>query len=177
MNAGNDWNEGDTYLNLSNRERELLDLVCSNFDDVIIVVNCSNSFNLTFVEDYSQIKSVIWAPSQGHVGFAALGEIVSGATNPSGRLVDTYVRDFKATPWWNNFGDFNYTNMDEFKATTSFGGAEVIPSFVNYVEGIYVGYRFYETAAAEGLINYDDYVQYPFGTAYPIRPSPKLWEA
>ena len=163
LNAGNDWNEGDTYLDLSNRERELLDLVCQNFDDVIIVVNCSNSFNLTFVEEYSQIKSVIWAPSQGHVGFAALGEIVSGETNPSGRLVDTYIRDFKAAPWWNNFGDFNYTNMDEFKATTSFGGAEVIPSFVNYVEGIYVGYRFYETAAAEGLINYDEYVQYPFG--------------
>ena len=163
LNAGNDWNEGDTYLDLSNRERELLELVCSNFDNVVMVINCSNSFNLTFVEDYSQIKSVIWAPSQGHVGFTALGEIVSGATNPSGRLVDTYVRDFKAAPWWNNFGDFNYENMDEFKATTSFGGAEVIPSFVNYVEGIYVGYRFYETAAAEGLINYDDYVQYPFG--------------
>ena len=130
---------------------------------MIVVVNCSNSFNLTFVEDYSQIKSVLWAPSQGHVGFTALGEIVAGVTNPSGRLVDTYVRNFKVTPWWNNFGDFNYSNMDEFKSTTSFGGAEVIPSFVNYVEGIYVGYRFYETAAAEGLINYDEYVQYPFG--------------
>ena len=163
LNAGNDWNEGDTYLDLSNRERELLDLVCANFDNVIVVVNCSNSFNLTFVENYEQIKSVLWAPSQGHVGFTALGEIVAGVTNPSGRLVDTYVRDFKATPWWNNFGDFNYTNMDEFKSTTSFGGGDVIPSFVNYVEGIYVGYRFYETAAAEGLINYSDYVQYPFG--------------
>ena len=163
LNAGNDWNEGDTYLDLSNRERELLQLVCDNFDNVIVVVNCSNSFNLTFVEDYSQIKSVLWAPSQGHVGFTALGEIVAGVTNPSGRLVDTYIRDFKAAPWWNNFGDFNYTNMDEFKSTTSFGGGAVIPSFVNYVEGIYVGYRFYETAAAEGLINYDEYVQYPFG--------------
>ncbi|MBR3570133.1 MAG: glycoside hydrolase family 3 C-terminal domain-containing protein [Oscillibacter sp.] len=163
LNAGNDWNEGDTYLDLSNRERELFDLVCSKFDNVIVVVNCSNTFNLTFIENYPQIKSVLWAPSQGHVGFAALGEIVAGTVNPSGRLVDTYVRDFKAAPWWNNFGDFNYTNMDEFKSTTSFGGAEVIPSFVNYVEGIYVGYRFYETAAAEGLINYSDYVQYPFG--------------
>ncbi len=163
LNAGNDWNEGDTYLDLSNRERELLDLVCANFDNVIVVVNCSNSFNLTFVEDYSQIKSVLWAPSQGHVGFTALGEIVAGETNPSGRLVDTYIRDFKSAPWWNNFGDFNYTNMDEFKSTTSFGGGAVIPSFVNYVEGIYVGYRFYETAAAVGLINYDQYVQYPFG--------------
>ena len=163
LNAGNDWNEGDTYLDLSNRERELLDLVCQNFDKVLVVVNCSNSFNLTFVEAYPQIKSVIWAPSQGHVGFTALGEIISGAVNPSGRLVDTYVRDFKATPWWNNFGDFNYTNMDEFKSTTRFGGGDVIPSFVNYVEGIYVGYRFYETAASEGLINYADYVQYPFG--------------
>ncbi|MBQ9521720.1 MAG: glycoside hydrolase family 3 C-terminal domain-containing protein [Oscillospiraceae bacterium] len=163
LNAGNDWNEGDTYLDLTNRERELLDLVCANFDNVIVVVNCSNSFNLTFVENYEQIKSVLWAPSQGHVGFTALGEIVAGVTNPSGRLVDTYVRDFMKTPWWNNFGDFNYTNMDEFKSTTRFGGADVIPSFVNYVEGIYVGYRFYETAAAVGMIDYDEYVQYPFG--------------
>ena len=163
LNEGNDWDEGDTYLDLTNREEELLALVCENFPNVTVVVNCSNSFNLTFVEDYPQIKSVIWAPSQGHVGFTALGEIVAGAVNPSGRLVDTYVRDFRMTPWWNNFGDFNYTNMDEFAATTSFGGGAVIPSFVNYVEGIYVGYRFFETAAAAGAINYDEYVQYPFG--------------
>ena len=96
----------------------------------------------------------------------ALGKIINGEVNPSGKMIDTYVYDLKSTPWWNNFGDFNYTNMDEFKYTsTGFTGVEstAYVSFVNYVEGIYVGYRFYETAAAEGFINYDDVVQYPFG--------------
>ena len=163
LNAGADWDQGDHYLQLSNREEELVELVCANFDDVILVYNGANAFELGFVEDYNQIKGVLWTGGQGHVGMEALGEILTGEVTPSGRLIDTYVYDLEATPWWNNFGDFNYTNMDEFKATTSFGGAEVIPSFVDYVEGIYVGYRFYETAAVEGLIDYDSVVQYPFG--------------
>ena len=69
--------------------------------------------------------------------------------------------DLTQTPTANNFGNFNYTNMDEFKANSF--GADTIPAFVNYVEGIYVGYKFYETAAAEGLIDYDKTVVYPFG--------------
>ncbi len=163
LNAGNDWDAGDHYLQLSNREEELVQLVCENFDNVILVYNGANAFELGFIEDYPQIKSVLWTGGQGHVGMKAFGEILSGAVNPSGKMIDTYVYDLKLTPWWNNFGDFNYINMDEFKSTTSFGGGDVIPSFVNYVEGIYVGYRFYETAAAEGLIDYDSIVQYPFG--------------
>ncbi|MBR1628967.1 MAG: glycoside hydrolase family 3 C-terminal domain-containing protein [Lachnospiraceae bacterium] len=167
VNEGNDWDEGDTYLDLSNREEELVQLVCDNFEKVIIVVNCSNTMNLGFVDDFDQIQSVLWAASQGHVGFTAFGEIVAGQINPSARTVDTYLRDFKAAPWWNNFGDLNYTNMDDFQVeSANFGTGEPIiykPAFVNYVEGIYVGYRFYETAAEEGLIQYDDVVQYPFG--------------
>ena len=96
----------------------------------------------------------------------ALGKLVSGEVNPSGKMIDTYVYDLKATPWWNNFGDFNYTNMDDFAYTSvGFTGTEstATPGFVNYVEGIYVGYKFYETAAAEGFIDYDKVVQYPFG--------------
>ena len=81
--------------------------------------------------------------------------------NPSGRTIDTFVYDLTQTPTANNFGNFTYTNMDEFKASSF--GADTIPAFVNYVEGIYVGYKFYETAAAEGLIDYDKTVVYPFG--------------
>ena len=166
LNEGNDWNAGDHYLQLNNREKEMVALVCQNFANVIVVYNGSNAFEFGFVKEYPQIKGLIWAAPGGHVGMTALGEVVSGKVNPSARTVDTLVYDLKATPWWNNFGDFNYTNMDEFKYTSvGFTGTEStsIPSFVNYVEGIYVGYRFYETAAAEGLINYDQVVQYPFG--------------
>ena len=166
LNEGNDWNAGDHYLQLNNREKEMVALVCQNFANVIVVYNGSNAFEFGFVKEYPQIKGLIWAAPGGHIGMTALGEVVSGKVNPSARTVDTLVYDLKATPWWNNFGDFNYTNMDEFKYTSvGFTGTEStsIPSFVNYVEGIYVGYRFYETAAAEGLINYDQVVQYPFG--------------
>ena len=166
LNEGNDWNAGDHYLQLNNREKEMVALVCQNFENVIVVYNGSNAFEFGFVKDHPQIKGLIWAAPGGHIGMTALGEVVSGKINPSAKTVDTLVYDLKSTPWWNNFGDFNYTNMDEFKYTSvGFTGAEStsIPSFVNYVEGIYVGYRFYETAAAEGLIKYEDVVQYPFG--------------
>ena len=166
LNEGNDWDAGDHYLQLSNREEEMVNLVCENFDKVIVLYNGANAFEMGFVEDYPQIKGVLWSAGQGHIGMTALGEIISGAVNPSGKMIDTYVYDLETTPWWNNFGDFNYANMDDFKYTSvGFTGTEStsIPSFVNYVEGIYVGYRFYETAAAEGLINYDEVVQYPFG--------------
>lgn len=166
LNEGNDWNAGDHYLQLDNREKEMVALVCQNFENVIVVYNGSNAFEFGFVKEYPQIKGLIWAAPGGHVGMTALGEVVSGKVNPSAKTVDTLVYNLKSTPWWNKFGDFNYTNMDEFKYTSvGFTGTEStsIPSFVNYVEGIYVGYRFYETAAAEGLINYDEVVQYPFG--------------
>ena len=162
LNSGNDWDDGDHYLQLSNREEDLVDLVCSNFDKVILIYNGANAFELGFVEDYPQIKSVLWTAGQGHVGMTALGEIMTGAVNPSGKLIDTYVYEIEDSPWWNNFGDFNYTNMDEYAATDMFGNPSLV-SFVNYNEGIYVGYRFYETAAEEGLIDYDATVQYPFG--------------
>ena len=166
MNEGNDWDEGDHYLKLSNREEEMIDLVCKNFEKVVLVYNGANAFELGFVNDYPQIKSVLWTAGQGHIGMKALGKLLSGEVNPSGKMIDTYVYDLKATPWWNNFGDFNYTNMDDFAYTSvGFTGTEstATPGFVNYVEGIYVGYKFYETAAAEGFIDYDKVVQYPFG--------------
>ena len=165
LNEGSDWDKGDHYLQLSNREEEMIDLVCANFDKVILVYNGANAFELGFVKDHPQIKSVLWAAGTGHVGMKALGEIVTGEVNPSGKTIDTYVYDMEKTPWWNNFGNFVYTNMDEYKVETDFFGMQYteMPSFVNYVEGIYVGYKFYETAAAEGLIDYDEYVQYPFG--------------
>ena len=122
---------------------------------------------LGFLNDYKQIKGAIWCPGTGQSGFESLGAVVAGTVNPSGKTSDTFVYDLTATPTYNNFGNFLYDNMDEFAATSkNFGTGEeeaTIPSFVNYVEGIYVGYRFYETAAVEGLIDYDKTVQFPFG--------------
>ena len=157
----NDFEPGEHYLQLSKTEEDMVKLVCKNFDKVVVVYNGANAMELGWVKDYSQIKSVIWCAGTGQSGFNALGSILCGDVNPSGRTIDTFVYDLTQTPTANNFGNFNYTNMDEFKANSF--GADTIPAFVNYVEGIYVGYKFYETAAAEGLIDYDKTVVYPFG--------------
>ena len=164
LNEGNDWDKGDHFLQLSNREEDLLDLVTANFDNVILVYNGANAFQMDFLKDYPQIKGVLLCPGTGQSGFEGFGKVVSGEVNPSGRTADTYVSDLTAAPWWNNFGDFKYTNTEELNSDSSFFDPEgTTPSFVNYVEGIYVGYKFYETAADEGLINYDDEVVFPFG--------------
>ncbi len=164
LNEGNDWDKGDHFLQLSNREEDLLDLVTANFDNVILVYNGANAFQMDFLKDYPQIKGILLCPGTGQSGFEGFGKVVSGEVNPSGRTVDTYVSNLKNAPWWNNFGDFKYTNTEELNSDSSFfDPAGTTPSFVNYVEGIYVGYKFYETAADEGLINYDDEVVYPFG--------------
>ena len=145
------------FLELTNRERAMLERVTSEYEDVVVVVNAANTMELGFVEEYDSISSVLWCPGTGQSGFNSLGSILAGEINPSAKTSDTFVRDLTATPTFNNFGNFKYDNMDEF--VTSEGGV----SFVNYTDGIYVGYRFWETAAEEGLINYDEAVQYPFG--------------
>ena len=158
-----DFEAGEHYLQLSQSEQNMLDLVCANFDNVVLVYNGANAMELGFVKEYSQIKSAIWCPGAGQSGFTALGSILEGEVNPSGKTIDTFVADLTATPVYNNIGSFTYDNMTEFGATDMFTGAASSPGFVNYVEGIYEGYRFYETAATEGFINYDETVVYPFG--------------
>lgn len=166
LNEGNDWDEGDHYLQLSNREEEMLQMVCDNFDKVIVLINTNNAMELGFLEEYG-VDAAVYTPCPGQNGFDAVGLVLAGEVNPSGKTVDTFVYDLTNTPIVNNFGQFMYDNMDEFTVTSvDFGSGEEkpgVPSFVNYVEGIYVGYKFYETAAAEGLIDYDSTVVYPFG--------------
>ena len=146
------------YLELTNREQEMVDRVTSEFKNVYVVVNSANPMELGWLDDYENIKAAVWCGGAGETGFNALGKVLSGEINPSGRLVDTYVYDLSATPTSNNYGNFTYANSEEIT-----GSEENVAKFVNYVEGIYVGYKFYETAAVEGLIDYDSTVQYPFG--------------
>lgn len=158
-----DFEPGEHFLSLSRSERDMLDLVCSHFDNVTVVYNGANTMELGFVNEYPQIKGALWCPGTGQSGFNSLGRILSGEINPSGKTSDTFVYDLTKTPVYNNFGSFVYDNMKEFATFDPFTKVSPTPSFVNYVEGIYVGYRFYETAAAEGIIDYEKTVQYPFG--------------
>lgn len=160
-----DFDEGQSYLELSKPEKDMIKTVCDNFDKVVLIVNANNPMELSFVKDYKQIKSMIWAPGAGVSGFEAIGEIMKGEVNPSGRTVDTFVKDLKKTPYINNIGNHAYSNVNDLKEAIvkSDNSAEGNISFVNYAEGIYTGYKFYETAAEEGLLNYEDTVEYPFG--------------
>ncbi|MDC7288951.1 glycoside hydrolase family 3 C-terminal domain-containing protein [Blautia schinkii] len=161
-----DFEPGESYLELSVTEEKMVERVCSEFDDVIVIINANNAMELGWVDEYEQISSVLLAPGAGSTGFSALGRILNGSVNPSGKTVDTYVKDLLVSPYIYNMGNLPYNNVEDMKlkaleADASYKGNI---SFVNYVEGIYVGYKFYETAAEEGLIaNYEDMVQYPFG--------------
>ena len=163
--AYDDFEEGESYLELSVTEENMIEKVCSEFDKVIVIINANNAMELGWVDEYPQIGAVLLAPGSGITGFAALGEVMSGAVNPSGRTVDTFVKDLFATPYINNIGNMSFTNVDDLKQqiAAADGAFEGTLGFVNYVEGIYVGYKYYETASDDGVIKYDDYVQYPFG--------------
>jgi len=160
-----DFPEGEHYLQLSQTERDMVDMVCSNFNNVIVIYNGANQFELGFTNEYPQIKSVVWCPGTGNVGFNALGKVFSGEVNPSGKTPDTFVYDMTIAPWWNNAEKTEYTNLADMAVEgMNAGTAQVYaPAFTNYVEDIYVGYKYYETAAQEGAIDYDKTVQYPFG--------------
>ena len=160
-----DFPEGEHYLQLSQTEIDMVDMVCSNFNNVIVIYNGANQFELGFTNEYPQIKSVVWCPGTGNVGFNALGKVFSGEVNPSGKTPDTFVYDMTTAPWWNNAEKTEYTNLADMAVEgMNAGTAQVYaPAFTNYVEDIYVGYKYYETAAQEGAIDYDKTVQYPFG--------------
>ena len=163
--AYDDFEAGESYLELSVTEENLVQKVCSEFDKVIVIINANNTMELGWVDEYPQIGAVLLVPGAGVTGFAALGEIMSGAVNPSGRTADTFVKDLFDTPYINNIGEMSFTNVDDLKAqiAANDGAYEGTLAFVNYVEGIYVGYKYYETASDEGAIKYEDKVQYPFG--------------
>ena len=142
--------DGRHYLELTPDEEDLLGLVkTEGYDRVIVLINSANAMELGFLEDKG-IDAALWVGTPGAVGFNAVGQALTGEVNPSGRLVDTYAYDLTSSPAYWNAGDFTYGNLSN-------------RHYVEFAEGIYVGYRYYETAAADGFIDYDKTVQYPFG--------------
>lgn len=145
-----DFKADDTYLQLSKSERDMLSLVNKNFKKVIVLVNSANPMELGFLNEYSNIKGALLMEGPGATaGFESLGRVLKGSVNPSGRTVDTYAYDLKSTPTYNNFGNYTYSDQKHH--------------YVNYSEGIYNGYKFYETYYNGNQAGYDKAVQYPFG--------------
>ncbi|MDR1393427.1 MAG: glycoside hydrolase family 3 C-terminal domain-containing protein [Bifidobacteriaceae bacterium] len=160
---------GQHQLELNQDELDLIDLAADNFSTVVVIVNASTSLELGPVQDHPGVSAVILAGSPGLTGFDGLGRVLSGSWNPSGRTVDTWAADFTADPSFANFGGFIYSDLEvsypasALEAIASNAETTTEAAFVNYAEGIYTGYRYYETAAAEGLIDYGTAVVYPFG--------------
>lgn len=160
--------DDDHYLQLDRNETDLLQAVCesdANFKKIIVVINSAAAMELAFLEDSdyyaynSKIDAALWIGFPGASGTAALGRILNGSVNPSGRTVDTYVKDLKQDPTWANFGDNRVAGGDAYKE----GGEDSLYYFVDYEESIYVGYRYYETRGVGNESWYDNAVVYPFG--------------
>ncbi len=156
------YKEGD-YLALNDNETALLSAAQENFDTVIAIVDTANALPMGWAEEYG-IDAVIWSGLPGPYGFEALGKIMTGEVNPSGHLPDTWVYNNNSNPTRENFGEQAASNAEG-------------RYYVDYVEGIYVGYKWYETAYAEQAVitntktgetfdygnDYDNIVAYPFG--------------
>jgi len=149
---------GKHYLELQDLEIAMLNMVKENFENVIVMINSSNAMELGFLED-EKIDGAIWVGGPGATGCIAIGEVLAGTVNPSGRLADIYAYDATSAPAYYNAGNFFYTD----------GGEKTANKYVEYAEGIYVGYRYYETRYVDNVTGecdeekYQKAVQYPFG--------------
>ena len=167
MAAYNGSEAGRSYLELTPNEEALLDLAKENFGTVVVLLNAANPMELGFLEDEG-IDAALWMGFPGSTGCEAVGDILAGKVNPSGHVVDTFAYNMESAPSYYAFGDYDYSNINHtnasaFSGTGTSATGEDPYHYVDYLEGIYVGYRYYETAAADGFIDYDATVQFPFG--------------
>ena len=163
----------DHYLELDKNEQDMLKIACENFDKVILVLNSGTTLELGFLDDVndkdntvldydfaSHIQAVLQIGLPGEHGIMALGKILNGSVNPSGKTVDTYARDFTAIPAAENFGCVGVKDVDCYTVD----GAVQTEYFMDYEENIYIGYRYFETRGyTEGEEWYTSNVVYPFG--------------
>ena len=147
---------GQHMLELNQDERDAIALAKEHFDTVIVLINASTTMELGELEDDADVDAILWVGSPGQTGFYAVGDVLCGNINPSGRTADLWAADFTKDPTFVNFGNYQYSNLSSANALGN-------GYFVQYEEGIYIGYRYYETAAVEGFIDYDEAVVYPFG--------------
>ena len=153
------------YLEPDSVELGVIDYLNSNFDNVIIVVNTNNAFELGWIKEYQNISAVLWAPGAGGDTCGSIADVLTGKVVPSGHLVDTFAYDAFSSPAMQNMGDIELVDQNggTLNNRGEFG--------VFYDEGIYVGYKYYETRYFDKVMNqgnpgdykYDEVVQYPFG--------------
>ncbi len=159
------------YLELDENEKALLEHVKENFSKVIVVLNVGTTMEIPELKADEDIDAILWIGFPGATGIMALGQILTGTDtegnqiSPSGHTVDTWAADFTMDPTWYNTGIYG----SEYGNRYLYNGETTDYAFVNYEEGIYVGYRYYETrgyeeaAADPQSVWYENSVVYPFG--------------
>lgn len=162
LNSTTPYSDGTkTQLELTTNERNMIQFAKDNCSKVVVLLITPSPMMISELQNDNEIEAIIWAGLPGAGGYEALSRIMTGEVNPSGKTSDLWYADFKSDPTWFNHLTTNYTD-------TVNGGPTC---FMNYSEGIYVGYRYYETRYAEDnnftvfgeTKGYDDAVVYPFG--------------
>ena len=171
------------YLALTQNERETICAAKNACGSVVVVLNSANPMEVSpIMSGELEANAIVWVGTAGSRGFASLAKILVGEVNPSGRLTDLYATDFTADPTYKNFGRFDYTNSEVSAPDLTgmltgggMGSKTQARHFVEYQEGVYEGYRYYETAAAvdptftygeldeKGGVKTAGAVAYPFG--------------
>lgn len=150
--AGED-RDAENGLSLSVGDRALLRKADETFEHVIIVINSAGMRELDFIDGLKHVEAVLWIGQPGEMGCASLGKLLTGEVNPSGRLPDTWARESRSFP-----SSVNFT-----KDSNRFRYSETDKNYSRFEEGIYVGYRYFETAYEKDASGYEKAVRYPFG--------------
>ncbi len=178
--ADNAEDQAKSYIEPDSKEMEILQYLNDNFENVVVLVNSNAALELEWIDELQSIHAVVYAPAMGDYGMYAIPGIFDGSINPSGRTVDTFAADALASPAAQNFGDYVY--YDENGNLTKY-------NYVSYAEGIYVGYKYYETRYEDvvlqqgnaGAFDYAAEVCYPFGyglsyTTFEWRNQRTVWD-
>src|SRR5699024_4254476 len=134
-----DQDKEKSYLEPDSVELEILEYLNSHYPDVVLLVNSNAALKLDWVAKFKNIHAVVFAPTIDR----SLGAIFSGAANPSGKTVDTFTAHPENSPAAQNFGDYQYTDK---------AGKMTPYNYISYKEGIYVGYKYYETRYEDRLL-------------------------
>lgn len=147
-------------LQLTTFELDTIKYAKERTDEVVVVVNSSNVMELSpIVAGEYEVDAIVWIGGPGSVGFESLADILVGEVNPSGRTVNIWDSDILSNPASANFSDRTYTNTVDTQIASNYDGLY----FLEYEEGVYYGYRYYETASDLGYLDYDQAVTLPFG--------------
>lgn len=176
-----DFEDGSVYYQLTDTEKDILEEAKSNFDKVIVFVNSPSALSIEELKEDDEIDAVLTAGGLGMNGTRSLGKILDGEVNPSGHLTDTYAVNSLSSPAIQNHGSYSFANAQDIMNASTNGASEYNTNYLVQAEGIYIGYKYYETRyedcvlkqgnaaseagayASDGVWSYPEEVSYSLG--------------